>query len=52
MIRSPYETKFTREQREGKKNPSRDMTNYVSQQKSARKAAWEARQAKKKDKNK
>lgn len=44
MLRSPYATKYTREQQEGKANPSRDMTNRKQQQQPKRKAAWLARQ--------
>jgi hypothetical protein len=45
MIKSPYATQFTREQVAGKRNPSRDMTNYKAKQKPQRTAAWHKRQA-------
>lgn len=50
MIRSPYETQYTREQREGKANPTRDMTNYKAIQKPQRKKLWQARMAEQKKK--
>lgn len=46
MIKSPYATKFTREQMAGKSDPQRDMTNRKAQQQPARKAAWIARKTK------
>ena len=38
-------TQYTREQMEGKANPTRDMTNYKAIQKPQRKKLWEARMA-------
>lgn len=48
MIKSIYMTQFTREQVEGKKNPSRDMANHKAGQKHQRKLLWEARMAREK----
>lgn len=46
MIKSPYATKFTRMQQEGKPNPERDMTNKKAQQQPIRKARWESKNSK------
>ena len=45
MIRSPYETQYTRELREGKKNPSVSTKNGVSEGKAKRKRDWEIRKS-------
>ena len=39
------ETQFTREQRQKRSNPSRNMTNYKAQGQHKRKDRWEARQS-------
>lgn len=46
MIRSPFETKLTREIAEGKKDPERSDVNRRALERSARKALWEKRNAK------
>lgn len=38
MIVSPYETKYTREKREGINNPKRDMENHKPRRNKAQKA--------------
>lgn len=47
MKQSPHETQFTRQQREGNKQPTRDMTNKKALEQPARKRAWQQRIAKK-----
>lgn len=46
---SKYETQFTREQRQGVKNPSRNMENRVATERPARVKAALAREAKEKN---
>ncbi len=48
MIKSPYATQYTREQMDGKRNPSVDMTNYKALQKPLRIKIWQQREAAKK----
>lgn len=45
MIKSPYATKYTRDQQSGSANPSRDMANRKAQEEPKRKAAWQRRMA-------
>lgn len=43
MYNSPYATQYTREIAQGKKNPTRDNTNYITSTRATRKAQWEAK---------